>query len=514
MAAERTSPGKSAEAVVVGAGLGGLGAALELAKSGVKVLVLEQHNLPGGFATSFVRGRFEFELSLHQMPGTLSLPGASGVREYLLDEAGLELEVAEVNEAYRLVLTEDSLDVRVPFGIEAVADLVDREVPGSRRITADYLDLCREMLATLRYLEQHREGLSPRVLLSRYRNFINTGARTVTEVSDALALPPRVRDILYPYWCFLGVPAGRLSFHIWAALLYTYLSAGAFVPRGRSHALSAALVKRIEELGGRVKQNVRVAGIAARQGAVREVLTAAGERISTGRVICNLSPHQVFNSLVSPEAAVPKKARRLLSARRLGFSAFVVYLGLNKAHHELGLHDYSYFISPHMDTDRIYDSTARLESPLMQASVCLNSAVPDCSPPGTTILSMTACFQPQVWEQVSPGQYTAAKREIARGMITQFENALRVKLRDYIEEIEIATPQTFQRYTGAWRGVIYGYEAEPWDSLVPRALYLEKERFIGGLDFCGGFSSRCHGYGSSLLSGRAAARRALGEMQR
>ena len=31
--------------------------------------VLEKHNIPGGFATSFVRGRFEFEASLHEFNG-------------------------------------------------------------------------------------------------------------------------------------------------------------------------------------------------------------------------------------------------------------------------------------------------------------------------------------------------------------------------------------------------------------------------------------------------------------
>ena len=504
--------GRRAEVVVVGAGLGGLGAALELARHDVKVLVLEQHNLPGGFATSFVRGRFEFEPSLHQLPGTL--PGAPGVRKYILEEAGLDLEVAEIPEAYRLILSEQSLDVRVPFGIEAVTDLVAEQVPGSRQAVTNYLALSGEVLSTLFSLEKHRKELSPRQLLSRYRNFINTGGRTVAEVSDALNLPPRARDILYPYWCFLGVPASRLSFTIWAALLYTYLAAGAFIPKHRSHALAAALVKRIEELGGRVEQNVRVVRIGAPRGAVREVLTGAGERIAAEHVICNLSPSLVFNNLISPGSAVPDRARRLINARRLGFSAFVVYLGLNRPARELGLVDYSYFISPHMDTDRIYDSTGRLETPQMQAAVCLNSAVPDCSPPGTTILSLTACFQPQVWEQVSPRQYTAVKTEIARGMIAQFEREVGVRLQEHIEEIEIATPQTFQRYTGAYRGGVYGYEPEPWDSLVPRALAQKKESFLEGLHFCGGFSSRCHGYGSSLLSGRATAGQLLEEIKR
>ena len=53
--------------VVIGAGLGGLGAAVELAGNGADTLLLERHNLPGGNATSFVRGRFEFEPSLHEI---------------------------------------------------------------------------------------------------------------------------------------------------------------------------------------------------------------------------------------------------------------------------------------------------------------------------------------------------------------------------------------------------------------------------------------------------------------
>ena len=58
---------KKYDAIVIGAGNGGLTSATRLALNGMKTLLLEKHNLPGGFATSFVRGRFECEGSLHEL---------------------------------------------------------------------------------------------------------------------------------------------------------------------------------------------------------------------------------------------------------------------------------------------------------------------------------------------------------------------------------------------------------------------------------------------------------------
>ena len=65
--AARIGPKGDYPAVVIGAGLGGLTGAAYLAKAGFPVTVVEQHSIPGGYATSFDRaaGKFTFDVSLH-----------------------------------------------------------------------------------------------------------------------------------------------------------------------------------------------------------------------------------------------------------------------------------------------------------------------------------------------------------------------------------------------------------------------------------------------------------------
>jgi len=496
--------------IVVGAGLGGLCAAYEAAAAGKNTLLLEQHNLPGGYASSFVRGRFEFEPSLHELPDMPSIEAATGVVQYLRHRVHLDVDFVPIPEAYRLILTGKALNVRVPFGIEEFIETVETHAPGSREAVRAYMELCTEVQETFHYLNSHKDDLNYLDFIRSHPAFIGVGAATMDDVAQKLDLPEAARDIMYPYWCYLGVPSRRMSFPIWASLLYSYISAGATIPKLRSHELSAAFVEKIRLAGGQVWLNARVAEITAKDGTVTGVRLADGTEISADAVISNASPSVVFSNLIAPPDEVPAAALQNIRSRKHGFSLVVVYLGLDASPDELGLHDYSYFIAPHMETDRLYDAIYDLESDeIMQATVCLNAANPGCSPEGTTILAITAGYRAEAWASVKEEDYFRVKNRVAERLITQFEKATGVDLRNHIEEIEIATPQTFARYSGAWEGIVYGYEPEPWDSVVPRAVAVESETYLNGLDFCGGFSYRSHGYGSSLLSGKAAVERIL-----
>lgn len=124
------------DAVVIGAGNGGLTAAVRLAQGGAKTLLVEKHNLPGGFATSFRRGRFEFEASLHELNDFGTADNAGDVRQ-LFDSLGVtdKIEWFLIPDAYRVICKSEGLDATMPFGVKAFIDRMEQYVPYSRKST-------------------------------------------------------------------------------------------------------------------------------------------------------------------------------------------------------------------------------------------------------------------------------------------------------------------------------------------------------------------------------------------
>jgi len=500
------SPHQSYDCVVVGAGNGGLGAAAQLAAKGIKVLLLEQHNLPGGFASSFVRGRFEFETAMHLVADVGPPTHRGSVRAFLEDEVGVHLDWTEIPEAYRLILTDpgQAMDVTIPYGREAYIDAIERKVPGSREAVSRYVDLFMEVVEALAYLGASRGSPDRKVLFTKYANFLKTTPYSVDRVADALTVPRRAQAIIHAPWVYIGPPTSRMNFTVFAGMMAKLIAFSAYIPKHRSHELTTALESRIRELGGETQFNTRVERILVEDGQVTGVVASQGQRFDTQHVICNASSALAYSRLIYPPSEVPTVAYRESNARTFNVSAVTVYLGLDASPDELGLDTYSCFVMANMDTDAIYRTFETLETPKAQASACLNRALPDCSPPGTTILYITTLYRPEAWADVRFEEYARVKQQVADGLIADFERATGTSIRPNIEEIEVATPVTFARYTSTYGGTIYGYEPDDWDSLVPRMMAMSEEKHIRGLEFCGGYAFRAHGYSSSLMSGQVA----------
>ncbi|MBD3196991.1 MAG: NAD(P)-binding protein [Candidatus Lokiarchaeota archaeon] len=501
------------DAAIIGAGNGGLVAATQLALENKKIILFEQHNLPGGFATSFKRGRFEFEASLHELCDYGPESNKGGIYK-LFDELGIDIPMVKVPEAYRLILTdpEEKLDIIVPFGVENYINTIIRIDPESETSVKKFISLLKEVHEALNYIRESKGNADKKVLMSEYGNFLRTAAYSLDDVLEALDVSETAQKIIKGYWVYLAIPTDRINFTIYAAMLYFFLIRGAFIPRYRSSGYTMALENRIRDLGGRVEYNTKVEKINVKDGKVIGLETSNGDKIQTNYVISNASPTLVYNDLINPKSERPEIGYKFVNARRHAVSCLVIYLGLNKSADELGLNEYSYVISDNMDTNQIYESFNTLEHPKVQATICLNNAIPDCSPEGTCILSITSFFRPEAWKDVKKNEYFALKDKIAIELIKMFESATNTKISDYIEEMEVATPETYVRYTGSYNGVTYGYEVDSWDSTLPRLMRMNEERFIDGLKICGGFSFQGVSYTNSLLSGQITALLTLQDM--
>lgn len=504
------------DVVIIGAGNGGLSATAYLAQKGLKVLLLEQHNLPGGVATSFVRGRFEFETSLHELASFGPENKKGSIRRMFEDMYHLDTEFVQVPEAYRLIVThpEAKMDVSMPFGVDAMIDAIEKEVPGSKESVKKFFQLAKEIGDAFSYIGSTGGKPDQATLLKEYGNFLKTAAYSAQEVEDALGMPKKAQDIINGYWAYLGLPVSRINFTIFAAMVENYADLGGWIPTNRSHGYTTAFDEKIREFGGRIEYNTRVDKILVENGKVIGVETVNGDKIKTNYVISNASPTLTYNKLIYPKSEVPEIAYKDVNARIHGLTGFVIYAGLDVSAKELGLNEYGYFIMDSMNTEDVYDSWTTLQPPGGLACVVLNNALPGCSPPGTCILDITTLFRPEAWEDVKPEDYYRIKREIAEKLLIKFEKATGSSIRDHIEEIEIATPATFARYNKLYKGIFYGYEPEAWDSIVPRLMSMGKDVYIEGLEFAGGFNRRLHGYSSAMGDGLISAQLTYGKIMK
>ena len=236
-----------------------------------------------------------------------------------------------------------------------------------------------------------------------------------------------------------------------------------------------------------------------------------GTQIDTRHVVANCAPHIVYGKMMEK---VPEQEIRAMNARKFAGRGFTMFLGLDADADSLGIENHNYFLYDTMDTAAQYDKMRTIKDNSVQATVCLNRAYPECSPKGTCMMYFTTLYMSDDWGNIDAGNYFKTKDYVANKMIDRFEQDTGAKLRGHIEEISVATPMTYARYCGHPQGVIYGYESQYWDGLMPRLLMMAEDHKIRGLRFAGGYAMRLSGYSSAYFSGDISGRQTIGDIKR
>ena len=497
------------DVIVIGGALAGLSSALMLADKGLDVLVLERHNLPGGIATSFVRGGIEIEAALHEMMSIGEKDNRLKVGKFL-DDMGVDIDWLKVPEAYHASLP--GIEITMHPGFETFAKEVDSVAPGSYEKVLKVLNLCHTVFDSVNELSIH--PMSKPQMLMKHEAFVKTAGYSTKEVLDTFDLPQKALDLLAPYWIYVGSGFTDLPFTIYAVLMADYIGYGSYIPHRFSHEMSLKMAERAEAMGVQIEYRQHVDKILVKDGKAYGVRTQRGDEIHADYVISSAYPNAVYTHMIEPASEVPEKAIKMVNGRRLSLTAFSVILILDKSAEELGIKDYSVFRGVTMDTDACYEELKGLGPYQYVTCICHNLANPDATPEGMCSYSITTLPRVDGWKEVKAEDYDRVKHQVADQLIDFMNEYLGFDLRDHVLECVIETPMTISHYTGAWNGCIYGYAHTMDDHIVARLQTAEEEKFIEGLEFSGAHQISGDGMGPAVTNGRKAAKNVLDDIKR
>ncbi len=495
---------KHYDIIVIGAGNGGLTAAATLVNKGKNVLLLERHNIPGGCATSFCRGRFEFEVALHQLSG-MGTPAKPGPLRSTLQRLGVldQLEPIPMEDLFRLIIP-GQIDMTLKPDRADIIRTLQKRFPDEKTSIETFFDLTYNFFTqviSVMYLND------PEATPDKYPLYFKYALKSAKEVLDSLFQDPLLKTLLSPYWTYIGLPPSKMAFTELAAMFFAFIEFLPFHLKGGSQTLSNAIADKIIERGGDIRFNCGVKKIIVQDNQVKGVITDTDEVIYTNWIVSNASKVATYIDLIGSEH-IPQSVVKELKKSTLTQSAFTVYLGLECKPEAIGMTAATNFLFPHTDMEAVYERMKHREITDQDALVlsCYNLADQSFSPPGTCQVAIVTLKYGDTWLTVPPSQYAAEKYRVADAMIRVAEKAF-PNIKNYIEEIEIATPLTHLRYLNHPKGSVYGFE----HFIKNSELFIPNISHIKGLYGAGGSYGLC-GFQPTLDSGVLTASKLLKDM--
>jgi len=434
------------DTIIIGGGLGGLTAGAKLSKEGKKVLLIEQHDRPGGCATTFSRGEYTMEVGLHEMDGLH--PADLKTKIFTDLDIFSKVEFLKVPEFYRFY--NERCDIVIPHDPDEAKDILKNEFPDEK----DGIDKYFEHVLNARRI----------VAGSRGKKDISIGA-----FLDEIIREEDLKLVLLGNLGYFHDDPYTLSYYYYLNAQGSYYRGRANFVKGGSQKLSDALMQTIQENGGEVKLKHLVTSIIPGNDNVSEVkYKTKGSASDTftdtaGEIIVSSSLPALTSGILPLEDG--NRLGEAIENIETGASLLTVYYGFKPDLKAAGNKYYSTFL---------FDESIRKQSDIKTNNhadfdkrsftfVDYSQVDSALAPEGRGVGAACCIDYPQEWESLGRSEYNE-KKEMVAGKITARLNRLIPGFKESADHIEVGTSLTVKRYTLNSRGAVYGFAQNPGKS--------------------------------------------------
>jgi phytoene desaturase len=443
--------------VIVGGGLAGLASAIELARRGARVTIVERNAHLGGKMNVLSEAGFSFDMG----PTILTLPQ---VLRGILERCGRRpeeyVDLVRLDPQWRCFY-EDGVSLDLLDGEEAMALSLDARFPGAGGGWRSFLAHSRRMLRLsedvffykdlggvqdlIRRPPPRRKGILGDVLAMRMHS---TMAATVhRHIAE-----PHVRQLAEHFLQYVG-SSPFLAPAILSLIAAAQADHGCWYAMGGTRMVARALGRLAEELRVECRLGTGVARIEVEGGRVRGVLTTAGEFLGADAVVSNGDVQRTMRDLISTDRARAAQ-RSIASAYAPACSGVVLYLGLDRQYEQLAHHCFLFSRESAEEFDDIYRKGIPARDPTIYLAAPSRTD-PAQAPPGCEALYAlihTPYIRPgQRWE--GPGGLLESYRDT---VLAKLERMGLRGLRRHIVVERALTPQGIESRYAAEGGAIYG----------------------------------------------------------
>jgi all-trans-retinol 13,14-reductase len=455
--------------IIIGGGLGGLTAGAKLAREGKKVLLLEQHDRPGGCATTFKRHDYTMEVGLHEMDGLHQ----RDMKTKIFNELGLFdlVEFLPVPEFYRFY--NERHDIIIPHDPDEAFKILLSSFPREEEGITKYFD---------------------HVINARKIAAASKGKKdsSIGEFLDEIINDNDLKLVLLGNLGYFHDDPYTLSYNYYLNAQGSYYMGRANYVKGGSQKISDALSKIIMNNGGDVMLKHEVTGVLYendKPAGVKYKKTKDDDNIwsvNADEIIVNSSLPLLAEELLP--SAKGKKLGQAIKNIPVGASLLTVYYGFKPDLKSVGNKYYSTFIfdkSVKKQADIISNNHSDFDT---RSFTFVDYSLVDSAlaPQGKSVGAACCIDYPEDWENLSREEYNLKKTK-ASELITARLDALIPGFKDAVDYIEVATSLTVKHYTRNKGGAVYGFAQNPgktndYLSVLPENLHIASAwgKFGGG----------------------------------